>query len=105
MQYHIFFANFVAIPFRSSSSEGHFDKKVLLKLSSLMKFSQNFLAVKMVAIASHLWFVQPVVGSYISIGVGYCFIQQQRQCEKPHQLDKAISSHTLFFIRYLLGIG
>ena len=31
-------------------------------------------AVKMVAIASHLWFVQPVVGSYISIGVGYCFI-------------------------------
>ena len=66
-----------------------------------MKFSQNFSAVKMVAIASHLWFVQPVVGSYISIGVGYCFIQQQGQCEKPHQLGKAVSSHTFFFIRYL----
>jgi len=79
--------------------------KVLLKSSSLMKFSQNFSAVKMVAIASHLWFVQPVVGSYISIGVGYCFIQQQGQCEKPHQLGKAISSHTFFFIRYSLGIG
>ena len=59
----------------------------------------------MVAIASHLWFVQPVVGSYISIGVGYCFIQQQGQCEKPHQLGKAISSHTFFFIRYSQGIG
>ena len=30
-----------------------FIKKVLLKLSSLMKVSQNFSAVKMVAIASH----------------------------------------------------
>ena len=91
--------------FRSSNGkEGHFDKKVLLKSSSLMKFSQNFSAVKMVAIASHLWFVQPVVGSYISIGVGYCFIQQQGQCEKPHQLGKAVSSHTFFFIRYSLGI-
>ena len=70
-----------------------------------MKFSQNFFAVKMVAMAPHHWFVQPVVGLYISFGVGYCFIQQQGQCEKPHQLDKAVSSHTFFFIRFLLGIG
>lgn len=74
--------------------------KVLLKSSSLMKFSQNFSAVKMVATASYLWFVQPVVGSYISIGVCYCFIQQQGQCEKSHQLGKAISSH-IFFISAL----
>ena len=61
------------------------------------------LAVKMIAMAPHHWSVQPVVASYISFGVGYCFIQQQRQCEKPHQLDKVISSHTLFF--YPLSFG
>ena len=30
-----------------------FNEKVLLKLSSLMKFSQNFSAVKVIAVAPH----------------------------------------------------
>ena len=42
-------------------------------------------AVKMIAVAPHHRFVQPSLATYISFGVGYCFIQQQRQCEKPHQ--------------------
>ena len=58
------FCKFVVIPFRSSGLEEHFDKKVLLKLSSTFKL-RNF-----------------------DIG-----------------MDKAISSHTFFFIRYLMGIN
>jgi hypothetical protein len=34
----------------------------------------------------------------ITFGVGYCFIQQQRQCEKPHQMDKADIVPTPYFL-------
>ena len=47
--------------------------------------------------------MQPVVAFCISIGVGYCFIHSKgnaRACYK----DKAVSSHTFFFIRFHLGI-
>ena len=54
--------------------------------------------------APHHWFVQPVVGSYISFGVGYCFIWYKAMREASSK-DKAISSHTFFFIRFPLGIG
>ena len=58
----------------------------------------------MVAIASHHWLVQPVVAFCISIGVGYCFIHSKGNA-RAREWDKAISSHTFFFIRYSLGIG
>jgi hypothetical protein len=76
---------------------------VLLKLSSTLKLRNFDYGMKMIAVAPHRWFVQPLLASYISFGVGYCFIQQQRQCEKPHQLDKVIGSHTLFFLTISSG--
>ena len=30
--------------------------------------------MKMMAVAPHHWFVQSLVASYITFGVGYCFI-------------------------------
>ena len=42
-----------------------------------MKFSQNFYAVKMIAVAPHRWFVRSVVALYITFGVGYCFIHSK----------------------------
>ena len=51
-----------------------FNEKVLLKLSSNIKFSQSLNGTKMIAVAPHLWFVQPLLASYITFGVGYCLI-------------------------------
>ena len=51
-----------------------FSKKVLLKLSSKVKLRNFDIGMKIVAIAPHRWFVQPVVALYITFGVGYCFI-------------------------------
>ena len=59
--------------------------------------------MKMIAVASHHWFVQPSVALYITFGVGYCFIHAKAMREAILQ-DKAISSHTLFFIRFHRGI-
>ena len=59
--YHIFL---LTLPHRSATTavvRNDFNEKVLLKLSSLMKFSQNFSAVKVIAVAphhglySHIW--------------------------------------------------
>ena len=54
--------------------------------------------------APHHWFVQPLVGLYISFGVGCCFIHSKGNA-RAREWDKAISSHTFFFTRYSLGIG
>ena len=54
--------------------------------------------------APHHWFVQPILGLYISSGVGYCFIHSKGNA-RAREWDKAISSHTFFFIRYSQGIG
>ena len=51
--YHIFL---LTLPHRSATTAlvwNDFNEKVLLKLSSLMKFSQNFSAVKVIAVAPH----------------------------------------------------
>ena len=56
---------FATIPRHKCGKDVFFSKKVLLKLSSLMKFSQNFYAVKMIAVAPHHWFVQPSLALYI----------------------------------------
>jgi hypothetical protein len=47
---------------------------VLLKLSSKVKLRNFDIEMKIVAVAPHRWFVQPVVALYITFGVGYCFI-------------------------------
>ena len=70
------FVNFVAIPFRSSGQGEHFDKKVLLKLSSKVKLRNFDIGMKMIAMAPHHWYVQPF-GFYISFGVGYCLINSK----------------------------
>ena len=52
-----------------------FLRKVLLKLSSTLKLRNFDIGMKMIAVAPHLRFVQPMLASYISFGVGYCFIR------------------------------
>ena len=71
------FTKFVTIPFHSSGLEGHFDKKVLLTLSSALKLRNFDIGMKMIAMAPHHWFVQSSLGFYISFGVGYCFIHSK----------------------------
>lgn len=44
-----------------------------------------------------------IIGSLHNLWCGLLLYPQQRQCEKPHQQDKAISSHTLFFYPLLPG--
>ena len=77
---------FVAIPFHSDGLELLFITKGVIEIIFIDEILAKFLyAVKMIAVAPHHRFVQPSLATYISFGVGYCFIQQQRQCEKPHQ--------------------
>ena len=52
-------------------------KKVLLKLSSMFKLRNFDNGMKMIAMASHLWYVQPLLAPYITFGVGYCFIHSK----------------------------
>jgi hypothetical protein len=59
--------------------------------------------MKMIAIAPHHWYVQPLLASYIFFGVGYCFIHAKAMREALLQ-DKAIRSHTFFIKKLRLGI-
>jgi hypothetical protein len=43
----------------SNGKEGHFDKKVLLTLSSAVKLRNFDIGMKMIAMAPLQWFVQP----------------------------------------------
>jgi hypothetical protein len=47
---------------------------VLLKLSSTLKLRNFENGMKMMAVAPHHWYVQPILAFNISFGVGYCFI-------------------------------
>ena len=51
------------------------NKKVLLKLSSTFKLRNFDNDTKMIAMAPHHWFVQPLLGFNTSFGVGCCFIR------------------------------
>ena len=51
--------------------------KVLLKLSSTLKLRNFDIGMKMIAVAPHHRFVLPLLASYISFGVGYCFIHSK----------------------------
>ena len=53
--------------------------------------------------APHHWFVHPILGLYISFGVGCCFIHAKGNA-KTWSKDKAISSHTFIYIRFHPGI-
>ena len=54
-----------------------FIEKVLLKLSSMFKLRNFDLGMKMIAIAPHPWYVRPQLATYITFGVGYCFIHSK----------------------------
>ena len=75
-----------------------FNEKGVIEIIFIDEILAKFLCCEGDSSSATSWFVQPHLASYIPFGVGYCFIQQQRQCEKPHQQDKAVSSHT--FILY-----
>ena len=71
-------------------------KKVLLKLSSKVKLRNFDIGMKMIAVAPHHWFVQPLLAFYISFGVGYCFIHSKGNA-KTGVWGKADSS-TPFYV-------
>ena len=92
------------IPRHNSAFGRTYFNKVLLKLSSTLKLRNFENGMKMMAVAPHHWYVQPILAFHISIGVGYCFIHSKGNA-KTRVWDRAISSHTFIYIRYSLGIG
>ena len=72
-------------------------KKVLLKLSSTFKLRNFDNGTKMMAIAPHRWYVQPLLATYITFGVGYCFIRSKGSA-KTWMWDKANKFPHLYFI-------
>ena len=64
-----------------------FLKKVLLKLSSILKFSQNLKVAKMIGNGTtSLVCTAMHIAIRISLGVVYCLYPLQRQCEKPKNI-------------------
>ena len=73
-------------------------QKVLLRLSSEIKSRKFECSMKMVAVAPHHRFVQPMLASYISFGVGcYCFIHTTGNARARFQ-DKANIVPTPYFL-------
>ena len=73
-------------------------QKVLLRLSSEIKSRKFECSMKMVAVAPHHRFVQPMLASYISFGVGcYCFIHTTGNARARFQ-DKADIVPTPYFL-------
>ena len=68
-----------------------------MKLSSTLKLRNFENGMKMMAVAPHHWYVQPILAFNISIGVGYCFIHSKGNA-KTRVWDKAISSCTFFVL-------
>ena len=69
----IILIKFATIQLRPCGNEGLYNR-VLLKLSSKVKLRNFDYSMKMIAVAPHLWFVQPLLAFCITYGVGYCFI-------------------------------
>ena len=81
-------------------------QKVLLKLSSTFKLRNFDTDMRMIAVAPHHRFVQPILASYISFGVGcYCFIHAKAMREAVLQDKADIVPTPYFLICLLLGIG
>ena len=81
-------------------------KKVLLKLSSTFKLRNFDNGTKMIAIAPHPWYVRPQLATYITFGVGYCFIRSKGSA-KTWMWDKANKFPHLYFIltAFFWGLG
>ena len=62
-----------------------FNEKGVIEIIFIDEILAKFLCCEGDSSSATSWFVQPHLASYIPFGVGYCFIQQQRPCEKPHQ--------------------
>ena len=61
---------------------------------------RNFdLGMKMIAIAPHPWYVRPQLATYITFGVGYCFIHSKGSA-KTWTSDKANKFPHLYFIPF-----
>ena len=58
--------------------------------------------MKMIAVAPHHWFVQPLVALYITFGVGYCFIHAKAMREAILQ-DKNNKFPHLIFLSASIG--
>ena len=72
-------------------------KEVLLKLSSTLKLRNFDIGMKMIAIALHHWYVQPLLAFHITFGVGYCFIHSKGNA-KTRVLDKTNIVPTPYFL-------
>ena len=80
---------------------------MLLKLSSTLKLRNFDIGMKMIAVAPHHRFVQPMLAFYISFGVGcYCFIHSIGSA-KTRVWDKAdiVPTPYLYINSFHLGIG
>ena len=78
-----FFINFVTIPRHSSVQEGHVFNKVLLKLSSKIKFSQNLKRYEDDGSSTTSLVCTALIGSLHIHWCGLLFYPYRRQCEKP----------------------
>ena len=79
---------FVAIPFHSDGLGLLLFTKGVIEIIFIDEILAKFLyAVKMIAVAPHHRFVQPILASYISFGVGcYCFIHAKAMREPENEV-------------------
>ena len=82
-----------------SGKEEH-NEKVLLKLSSLMKFSQNFSAVKVITVAPHHWFVQSLLAFSIPL-VWAIVLSATKANARSLPMDKANIVPTPYFFIHI----
>jgi hypothetical protein len=75
---------------------------VLLKLSSTLKLRNFDIGMKMIAVAPHHRFVQPLLASYISFGVGYCFIHSKGNAKTGVWGKANIVPHLFYIMEKLL---
>ena len=60
-----------------------FIEKGVIEIIFRTQTSQLWNDTKMIAVAPHRWYVQPQLATYITFGVGYCFIYSKgEQCEE-----------------------
>ncbi|MBQ1973221.1 MAG: hypothetical protein II222_02560 [Paraprevotella sp.] len=102
IEYRTFLLHLHQFWFASCGAEVH-NERVLLKLSSLVKFSQNFYVAKIIGSSTTSLVCTALIGSLHNLWCGLLSLPATRQCEKPHYKVKTVSSHTLFF--YPLSSG
>ena len=104
VEYSHLFITFAMI--RSGSCNQYYYEKVLLKLSSVVNSRKILNGTKLIAVAPHHSFVQPMLASYISFGVGcYCFIRTKANARSLPWDKTNIVPTPFLFIRFHLGIS